>query len=96
MAIEEQIKRAATTGKVIAGAKECEKAILLGQAKFVFMSQDLDEQAKEKFLHILKVGKVPYKELAHSYLEMGEIIGKGHPAGVLAVLDEGKAKIELK
>ena len=38
MAIEEQIKRAVSTGKAVFGTKEAERALLFGEAKYIFYS----------------------------------------------------------
>lgn len=95
MGLNDQIKRAVTTGKVAVGGKESEKALLLGNVKYLFLSQDLEDQTKERMIYLASVAKVPCKELGYTYRELGEVLGKGHPVGVLAVIDEGKAKIEL-
>ncbi len=95
MGVEEQIKRAVSTGKVLFGSKETERAILFGEAKYVFISEDLEENTKERFEYLLKLGKVPYKELEYTYKQLGEVLGKDYPVGALAILDAGKAKIEF-
>ena len=95
MALEEQIKRAIATGEVVIGSKETERALLFGKAKYVFYSEDLEDVSKERFEYLLKLGKVPNKELKYTYRDLGQIIGKDYPVGALAVIVEGKAKIEL-
>jgi len=94
MNYEEEIKRAINTGKVIVGTKRTEEAILLENPKFVFFVSDLKELDKERLMYLLKIGKIPYKELNHTYKDFGELIGKDFPVGAIAVLDAGKSKIK--
>ena len=55
MNIEEQIKRAVSTGKVVIGTKRTEEALLFGKAKYVFFVSDLEPLAKERLLYLLKL-----------------------------------------
>ncbi len=91
MSYEDQIKRALSTGSVLVGSKDTEKAILKGEAKYVFFSKDLEKQTKERFIYLLSLAKVPYVELDRTYKDFGSSLGRDHPIGALVVIKEGKA-----
>ena len=93
MAIEVQLKRAYTTGKMVLGTKNAEKALLNGELKGICFSRDIEGQAKERFLHYLSLEKLPFKELNFGPKEIGEIIGVDYPVTALGIISEGKAKL---
>ena len=91
MSMEDQIKRAISTGKVEFGVKSAEKALLLGTAKRVFISKDLQTSDKERLQFLIGLAKIPNVEVERTYKEFGASLGRDHPIGALVVLDEGKA-----
>jgi len=95
MGLEEQIKRAMSTGTVVLGTKKTEKTIMLGKAKYVFYSQDLDDAVKERLVYLLELGNIKNKEMPYTYKAFGEVLGQGFPVGALAVVSEGKALFDL-
>ena len=94
--VYEAIELARKTGKIKKGTNEATKVIEKGQAKIVFVAEDvnppevimhLEPLCKEKNIPLIKV---PSKE------ELGAAAGLNVPTSAIAVLSEGEAKDLIK
>ena len=94
--VYEAIELARKTGKIKKGTNESTKIIEKGQAKVIFVAEDvnppevimhLDPLCKEKNVPIIKV---PSKE------ELGAAAGLSVPTSAVVVLNEGEAKDLIK
>lgn len=94
--VYEAIELARKTGKIKKGTNESTKIIEKGQAKIVFVAQDvnppevmmhLEPLCKEKNVPLIKV---PSKE------ELGAAAGLNVPTATVVVINEGEAKDLIK
>ncbi|MEK6861361.1 MAG: 50S ribosomal protein L7Ae [Nanoarchaeota archaeon] len=94
--VYEAIELAKKTGKIKKGTNESTKVIEKGQAKIVFVAEDvnppevimhLEPLCKEKNIPLIKV---PSKE------ELGAAAGLNVPTSSIAVVNEGEAKDLIK
>jgi len=81
------ISLAAKAGKVVSGGFMVERAIISGEACFVFISEDASANTKKKFENKCKYYEVPYVIYGNK-TDLGHYIGKEDRTTV-AVIDEG-------
>ncbi len=82
------IKAAATTGKVVYGVQQAEKAVSSGQAKMVIVADNCPSE-------ILKSGDLTVKVVKYegTNMELGALCGKPFSVSALAVIDKGTSNI---
>lgn len=82
------IKAAATTGKVVYGVQQAEKAINSGDAKIVIISANCPSEFLQSGNHNVKV----YKYEGNN-MDLGALCGKPFSVSALAVIDKGTSNI---
>jgi large subunit ribosomal protein L30e len=82
------LKAAVTTGKVVFGASQAEKAVKNGLAKMVVVSANCPSE----FLRS-QVSGVPVRTFEGTNMELGALCGKPFSVSVLAVIDKGNSNI---
>ncbi|MEM4662479.1 MAG: 50S ribosomal protein L30e [Candidatus Diapherotrites archaeon] len=93
MEIENEIRRAIESGKVVLGYRECEKNVLKGIGRLLIVSKRFEKKKVEKLEHIAEVAKIPFLSFDRSPMELGAICGKPYAVSTILVLDAGKSKI---
>jgi large subunit ribosomal protein L30e len=82
------LKTAVTTGKVVFGVQQAEKAAKKGEAKMVVISSNCPSE----FLRSTTVG-VPVRVFEGTNMELGALAGKPFSVSALAVIDKGTSNI---
>lgn len=82
------IKAAATTGKVVYGVQQAEKAINSGDAKIVIIASNCPSEFLQSGNHNTKVYKYE-----GTNMDLGALCGKPFSVSALAVIDKGTSNI---
>ena len=82
------LKTAVTTGKVVFGVQQAERAVKKGEAKMVIISAN----CPSAFLTSENVG-VPVRVFEGTNMELGALAGKPFSVSALAVIDKGSSNI---
>ncbi|WP_049796352.1 50S ribosomal protein L30e [Methanomassiliicoccus luminyensis] len=82
------IKAAATTGKVVYGVQQAEKAVTSGEAKMIIVAENCPSEFLRSGNHSTKVYKYE-----GSNMELGALCGKPFSVSALAVIDKGTSNI---
>jgi large subunit ribosomal protein L30e len=82
------IKAAATTGKVVYGVQQAEKAVGNGAAKMVIVADNCPSEFLRSGNHSIKVVK-----FEGTNMELGALCGKPFSVSALAVIDKGTSNI---
>jgi large subunit ribosomal protein L30e len=82
------LKAAVTTGKVVFGVSQAEKAVKSGQAKMVVISANCPSE----FLKSQGVG-VPIRAFEGTNMDLGALCGKPFSVSALAIIDKGTSNI---
>jgi large subunit ribosomal protein L30e len=82
------IKAAATTGKVVYGVQQAEKAVNNGAAKMVIVADNCPSEFLRSANHNIKVVK-----FEGTNMELGALCGKPFSVSALAVIDKGASNI---
>ncbi len=82
------IKAAATTGKVVYGVQQAEKAVSSGDAKLVIIAENCPSEFLRSGDHKIKVFKYE-----GTNMELGALCGKPFSVSALAVIDKGTSNI---
>jgi large subunit ribosomal protein L30e len=81
------LKTAVTTGKVVFGVQQTEKAVKSGEAKMVVISANCPSE----FLRTTTA--VPVRTFEGTNMELGALAGKPFSVSAVAVLDKGTSNI---
>ena len=82
------IKTAATTGKVVYGVQQAEKAVESGDAKLVIISNNCPSELLRSGDHGVKTYKYE-----GTNMDLGALAGKPFSVSAIAVLDKGASNI---
>ena len=82
------IKAAATTGKVVYGVQQAEKAVNGGEAKMVIVAENCPSEFLRSGNHNIKVVK-----FEGNNMELGALCGKPFSVSALAVINKGTSNI---
>jgi large subunit ribosomal protein L30e len=88
-----EIRRAVDTGKVVFGAKQTEKSLLVGKSKLVIIASNAPELVMEKANHQAVVGGIPYVRFDGTGLQLGSICGKPFGILMMSIEDPGKSTV---
>ncbi len=81
------LKTAVTTGKVVFGVQQTEKAVKSGEAKMVVISSNCPSE----FLKTTTA--VPVRTFEGTNMELGALAGKPFSVSAVAVIDKGASNI---
>jgi len=81
------LKTAVTTGKVVFGVQQTEKAVKSGEAKMVVISANCPSE----FLRATTV--VPVRTFEGTNMELGALAGKPFSVSAVAIIDKGTSNI---
>ncbi|UCE36947.1 MAG: 50S ribosomal protein L30e [Thermoplasmata archaeon] len=90
MDINKALKTAVTTGKVLFGFEQTEKAVKAGKAKLIIISSNCPEK------HVVLIDEyknVPSHRFGGTNIELGSACGKPFSISILSVLNEGESEI---
>lgn len=81
------LKTAATTGKVVFGVQQTERAVKSGEAKMVVISANCPSE----FLRTTSA--VPVRTFEGTNMELGALAGKPFSVSAVAIIDKGASNI---
>lgn len=91
--IENELRIAIKTGKVLLGSKETMKAAAHGRGKLIILAQNCPDDIKRLIMYYAKLSNIPTYVSSLSSWELGVACGKSFMVAALAVLDEGDSSI---
>ncbi len=91
--LENEIKVALKTGKVIIGARKSLRAIKLGKAKVVILADKIPKSLEKDVEYYCKLGNIPVLRFKGTSYELGTVCGKPFPITTLAVVDVGSSNL---
>ncbi len=90
MDINKVLKTAVTTGKVLFGYEQTEKAVKAKKAKLIIVSSN----CPDRHLALLDEHKdIPFHRFSGNNIELGSACGKPFSVSILSVLNAGESEI---
>ncbi len=91
--LENELRVAMRTGKVVLGSKVTMKAAAHGNGKLIILARNCPEHLKDLIVHYAKLSNIPTYVSPLSSRELGATCGKRFMVAALTVLDEGDSDI---
>ena len=91
--LDEELKRAVTTGKVLLGARSSSKELGLGRARLVVLSSNCPLDLRERITRMAKISEIPVIVHTKTGLDIGSLCGKPFIVSAVLVKDPGDSKI---
>ncbi|MCX8204257.1 MAG: 50S ribosomal protein L30e [Candidatus Nezhaarchaeota archaeon] len=91
--IENELRIAIKTGKILLGSKETMRAVARGQGKLVILSRNCPDDIRKLVAYYAKLSGIPMRISSLSSWELGAACGKSFMVAALTVLDEGDSDI---
>ena len=91
--LENELKVALRTGKVVIGSNKTIKLVKLGKAKLVVIASNTPPSIKRDIKYYAKLSKIPVYEYEGTNMELGAICGKPFSVAALAIIDPGESNI---
>ncbi len=91
--IENELRAAIRTGKVIIGSNKTIKYLKLGKAKLVVIASNTPPHIKKDIKYYAKLSNTPVYEYEGTNMELGAICGKPFSVAALAIIDPGESNI---
>ncbi|HDN82898.1 MAG TPA: 50S ribosomal protein L30e [Candidatus Altiarchaeales archaeon] len=85
--IKASIQRIVKKGKVLFGSKETIESLLIGNPKYIILSNSCPREKRDRIIYYSRLAKVPYKILDINSKELGILCGKPFPVASMAILD---------
>ncbi len=93
ISLENELKVAMRTGKVVLGSRQAMKLAALGKGKLIILARNCPEDLRALILHHAKLSNIPTYVCPLSSKELGEACGRRFMVAALTVLDEGDSEI---
>ncbi|TDA30322.1 MAG: 50S ribosomal protein L30e [Hadesarchaea archaeon] len=91
--INEEIRRAAESGKVVLGTDRSLKLLRAGKVKMVIVASNCPDKVKREVEYLSKLFGVPLFRYPGSSVELGTAVGRPFSVNVCSVLDPGNSSI---
>jgi len=91
--IENELRIAIKTGKVVLGSKQTIKLVKIGKAKLVVIASNAPPQIKKDVKYYASLSGTPIYEYEGTNMELGAICGKPFSVAALAIIDPGESNI---
>jgi large subunit ribosomal protein L30e len=93
MDIQQQIRAAVETGKVVYGSEKTIEALLTAEPKMVVLSSDCPQIQKESINYYCTLANVPQISVKENAIDFGSSVGRPHPVAAMTILEEGESTI---
>ncbi|GBE17526.1 MAG TPA: 50S ribosomal protein L30e [Euryarchaeota archaeon] len=94
MNLDKSIRSAVDSGNVVLGTKETLNRVMTGDAKYIVVAENCEENAKEDLRRYAEISGLDVQEYNGSSVELGEVCGKPFVVSMLAVLEGADSKSE--
>lgn len=91
--LNEELKKALKTGKILLGSRKVTKALLAGNLKLVILSQTCPIKIAERIKYYCTLEGVPQVNLDKKSGELGAAGGKPFSVSAIGIIKEGESKI---
>ncbi len=81
------------TGKYYLGSRRSLEAVKRGEAKLLIVAENAPPEIRERALYYAKLSKTPVIVFKGSTMDLGLAVGKPFTVSIVAVLDEGTARL---
>ncbi|MCQ8898483.1 MAG: 50S ribosomal protein L30e [Hadesarchaea archaeon] len=93
MNLNEEIRKAVESGKVVLGTDRSLKLLRAGKVKMVLLASNCPEEVRREVEHLSRLFGVPLLRYSGSSWELGEAAGKPFAVNVFSVLDPGNSHL---
>ncbi|RLF12454.1 MAG: 50S ribosomal protein L30e [Thermoprotei archaeon] len=93
ISLENELKVAMKTGKVILGSRETLRTVAHGRGRLIILARNCPPDMKDLIVHHAKLSNIPTYVCPLSSKELGETCGRRFMVAALTVLDEGDSEI---
>lgn len=90
MNLVKTIRNAVDSDNVILGTKETVRSVITGEADYVVLASNCEEDSRADLLRYAGLADLEVKEFKGTSIELGEVCGKPFVVSMLAVLSKGK------
>ncbi|MFB0543844.1 MAG: 50S ribosomal protein L30e [Candidatus Bathyarchaeia archaeon] len=93
ISLDEELKRAISTGKVLLGTRSLLREVRTGRAKLVVISSNCPQYLKEKILRFADLSKIPMIQHNKTGVDLGTLCGKPFIVSGMVIKDAGDSRI---
>lgn len=91
--LENELKNALRSGKVVFGEKESVKTLKQGRGKVVVLASNAKPELKKQVKNLSSITGTPVIEFPGTSLELGYALGKPFPIQVMVIIDVGESRV---
>jgi len=91
--VDQELRLALSTGKVMVGSKAAVRELRRGRAKLAMVASNCPKDARSTIENYGKLSEVPVVEHPKDSIDLGTLCGKPFPVSALVVNDPGDSKI---
>lgn len=93
MNVNEEIKRAVESGKVVLGTDRSLKLLRAGKVKMVIVASNCPARVRKEVEYLSKLFDIPLLRYPGTSVELGTAVGRPFSVNVCSVLDPGNSNI---
>ena len=91
--LNDELKRAISTGKVLLGARSLLREVRAGRAELVVISSNCPQDLKEKIMRLAGFSKIPVIQHSKTGVDLGTLCGKPFIVSGMVIKDAGDSRI---
>ena len=91
--LNDELKRAISTGKFLLGSRSVLREVGHGRAKLVVISSNCPENLKAEITKLASFSKIPVIQHPKNGVDLGVLCGKPFTVSTMAIKDPGDSKI---
>jgi len=91
--LDDELKRAISTGKVLLGSRSVLREVGLGRTKIVVIASNCPEDLREKITKVAGLSNIPVIQHPKTGLDLGILCGRPFTVSAMAVKDAGESRI---
>ncbi len=91
--LDDELRRAVSTGKVLLGTRSVLKEVRLGRGKLVVLSSNCPKETRERIMEFAKLSKIPVIQHSKTGVDLGTLCGKPFIVSAMVIKDPGDSKI---
>jgi len=93
ISLDDEMKRAISTGKVLLGSRSILREVRLGRAELVMISSNCPQNLKEKVMRLAGLSKIPVIQHSKTGVDLGTLCGKPFIVSGIVIKDTGDSRI---